>query len=423
MQKLEVAGHLLPGVDISGKRIKRFLEDLGPVCGMNVFNGPHVKAPDSYDPKTVERLGHIPDDVNGTLMWDDSGAQLYVFPREGNYFTLDIYTCKSFDAQKALQFVYDRLHPREDMVFGETNHNVKTSWTEYTPPGGAPVNPESAYLPEIDQIFDTDPADLYGVIAAGKRLEDIVGRAVIDGAGDRVAASYTPEQRAQLRNLHSDYEVAVDNRFMDGILSGAAISPDEHQFQSMYDRLSFMEGQAIGANDKKPIMHIGTGWPGTAIGLYRQFGTPVTCIEIDPIVATKSRDALEKLGLLGSTKIRIVLADGTDINPENYSAVIISAMVSNSDKAKILRNLRELATGHEDQLVVLRTPIDDVREFFYQPLGIYIPLAHCEITEQSPLLEDPIKSFVYRIEPFARVREGISEHHGVSARSRLQLVE
>lgn len=428
MQKLEITGHLLPGTDISARNIQRFLEDLGPVCGMNIFNGPHVKTPDSYDSKTLERLGgKAPEDVNGSLMWDDSGAQLYVFPNSGNFFTVDIYTCKSFDAQEALRFVYDRLHPREDMAFGETNYNIKTPWTEYTRPDGAPLNPESAYLPEIDQLFDRDITDINDIMDAGQRLESIVARAVADGVGDRVAASYTPAQREQLRSIHSDYEVAVDYRFMDDVLSGVATNPDQYHFQPRYDRLAMMEGQAIGLDNRRRVIHIGTGWPGTAIGLYRQFGTPVTCIEIDSDLADKSRKALERIGLLSGDKLQVVNYDGVNVNPEGNNAVIVSAMVPKGDKELIIKNMRDLASGQDsDPMLVLRTPSDNSRALFYQELGREPAVGggFRAVTSTAQMLQqdDPLKSYACRVRERASTFARGEDKYVVRAEKRLQRV-
>lgn len=421
MQKLEVTGHLLPGTDISAGNIKRFLTDLGPICGMNIFNGPHVKTPDSYDIETKKRLGgKAPEDVNGSLMWDDSGAQIYVFPREGNYFTLDIYTCKTLNAERALEFVYNKLHPREDMRFAETNHSVKTEWTGYTRPDDMPLGPENKYLSDIDRLFDTDLEDPNQVIDSGRRLEYLVQKAVDEGIGERVAASYTADQRVQLRDLHSVYEVAVDDRFMDEILAGVATSPDQYPFQPTYDRLSFMEGQAIGADDRKPIMHIGTGWPGTAIGLYRQFGTPVTCIEIDPIVAQKSRDALEKLGLLGRDKIRVINADGATVNPDGFKALIISAMVPREYKARIMRNAHDLSDDVLETAIILRTPSDKVRSLFYQELEISPNGNILADTAEFMTSQDPLRSIVYKM----RIPEGArGDMRARMAHARLQPVE
>lgn len=412
MQKLFVTGHLLPGADTSAKHIRNFLIGLGPVCGMNIFNGPHVKTPDSYDKETFERLGNRPpEDVNGAVMWDDSGVQLYIFPNQGQWFTLDIYTCKRFDPDKTLQYVYAELDPGEDIVYSTSTAELNTPWQKFVLPDGKPINPEVRYLSDLDQLFDINPSDSTQALVTGRRLEEIIMMAVAEGYGRRVAASYTTAQVEQLRALHSAFEIATDERFMDDILSGVAKSPDQYPFQPTYDRLSRMEATVAEMKTGKPVIHIGTGWPGTAIGLYRQFGIPVTCVEKDTLTAKKSREALERLGLLGAKKLQVITADGSNLNVEGYSAVIVSAMVLNQNKGTILQNMRNLTSGSpSDPLLILRTPADKARLFFYQELaenilerGIVDPVA-----DTSSILKpnDPIRSIVCLVKETSEVRRG-----------------
>ncbi len=413
MQKLSVVGHLLPGADISARNIERFLDGLGPICGMTTFNGPHVKSPDSYDEGTFKRLGEkAPEDVNGTLMWDDSGAQIYVFPTKGNWFTLDVYTCKTFDPEKVLEYTYSQLHPQEDMRFAESTSEENSSWRQFTPAGVEP-SPEKAVLLQVDTLFDVDRANTDAVLEAGELLEKTVYEAIENGYGERLVANYTKEQRDELRDIHSAFEITMDAQFMDAILSGEVTSPDEYSFQPIYDRLSRMEGEAIGPTEGKPVIHIGTGWPGTAIGLYRQFGIPVTCVEIDPLVAQRSRDALEKLDLLGEDKLTVINADGAQLNPDRYHAVIVSAMVPNEDKEEIVRNMRHLAGENASgPLLVLRRPADHARSIFYQEPGN-------DVIDQQGLIEtadtgstlgnqDPLRSTVFRVKEMASIhRDGL----------------
>ena len=131
MQKLFVKGHLIPSADVSASRIKKFLEGLGSVCQMNIFFGPIVKSPNSYDQETWERLGKKPpEDINALVMWDDSGVQMYIFPTKDNWFTLDIYTCKKFDADKVLKFVYQELEINH-MEFSTQTANSFSPWQPY----------------------------------------------------------------------------------------------------------------------------------------------------------------------------------------------------------------------------------------------------------------------------------------------------
>ena len=411
MQKLFITGNLLRGADTSAKHVYDFLVGLGEVCGMNIFNGPHVKTPDSYDSETFSRLGNRPpEDVNASVMWDDSGAQLYIFPSKSNWFTLDIYACKMFEIERALRYTYDCMDVRENMRFSTSTAEVNTPWNQFTLPDGA-LNPERFYVPRIDRLFDIDPSDLDSAIMAGLTLECLVGRAISKGHGKRVAASYTPEEVKKLQAIHGAYEVALDSRFMDDVLSGVAITPDKYPLQPVYDRLSRMEAEAEQMQRGSSIIHIGTGWPGTAIGLYRQFDIAVMCVEKDAEVAQKSEDALKRLGLLGKGKLQVICADGSGINPEHYRAVIVSAMVPPQDKIRIISNMRSLATGSMyDPLLILRTPPDCARSLFYPVLSDeilgskYIKL----VGETGQLVNhaDPLRSLVYRVMETSELRRG-----------------
>lgn len=134
MQKLFIKGHLLPDADIRSKRITEFFLGLGIVCNMNIFFGPVVKSPDFYDKETYKRLGDKPpEDVNGIVMWDDSGVQLYIFPTKDNWFSLDIYTCKKFDVIKVLAYVGKNLQLDDDVEFSTQTANTFTPWEKYHP--------------------------------------------------------------------------------------------------------------------------------------------------------------------------------------------------------------------------------------------------------------------------------------------------
>lgn len=413
MQKLSITGHLLLGANISAQHITEFFKGLGTVCGMNIFNGPHVKTPDFYDSDTFKRLGgRPPEDVNGSVMWDDSGAELYIFPSKGNWFTLDIYTCKAFDERKTLEYAYKQLGVREDMQYSSSTRENNTPWKPFTRINNRPLNPEKTFLPKIDALFDINLPERDQLIMSGLILEKFVKKAIEDGCGERVAASYTPKQKAYLREIHSRFEVAVDDKFMNDVLNGKITDPQKYPFQQRYNRLSEMEARAAGMQKGKPIMHIGTGWPGTAIGLYQQFGIPITCVEIDPEVAKKSKMALQKLGLYGKNKLQVALADGSNLNTEGYSAVILSAMLPTENKIKIVDNMRKLASGDSsDPVLVLRTPPDRAHSLFYQELPTDLTnkywLELIGDTGDFITNDDHLKSSIYSVQETSDFRRGL----------------
>jgi hypothetical protein len=132
MQKVFIKGHLVPEADISAQHIFKFLVGLGIVCKMNIFFGPIVKSPDLYDEETYKRLGgRPPEDVNAVVMWDDSGVQLYIFPTKDNWFSIDIYTCKSFDTKEILAYVEKELSPDTDMEFSTQTAEAFSPWKLY----------------------------------------------------------------------------------------------------------------------------------------------------------------------------------------------------------------------------------------------------------------------------------------------------
>lgn len=427
MQKLFVKGHLLRGADLSADHIHNFLRGLGQVCGMNIFNGPHVKTPESYDAETFQRLGNRPpEDINGSVMWDDSGAQIYVFPDKGNWFTLDAYTCKRFDERKALLFTYQELGAREDMTYATSTAEANSNWRKFVLLDGKPLNPEAKYLPTIDQLFDLDPSDPKEAIRAGTILTRVINHAIRKGYGNRVAQSYTTEEIKELQSIHGRFEVVTDYQFIARVLSGRASKISNYPLQGIFNRLARMEAVAAEMQKGKPVMHIGTGWPGTAIGLYTQFDIPVTCIEKDPDFAEKASAGLKRLGLLGRERIQVVCADGANLNPEEYQAVIVSAMVPNEDKEKIIQNLRELTTDSPTQpVLILRTPADKARSLFYQGPGKGILSNPClTMVGTSDLMigdADPLRSLVFKIRPMAATRRG-EDYILQSARFRLQPV-
>jgi S-adenosylmethionine decarboxylase len=76
---------------ISGEEIRRYLSELTHVCGMV----PLLEPVTHYS----ERYGWA-----GWLHWETSGAHFYAWERPTLFFSVDIYACKAFDAQRAAQF-------------------------------------------------------------------------------------------------------------------------------------------------------------------------------------------------------------------------------------------------------------------------------------------------------------------------------
>jgi len=133
MEKLFIKGHLGHDANISAKNIENFLIQLSSLCEMRIFFGPVVKSPDSYDKETYKRLGgKKPRDVNAVIMWASSGVQMYIFPERDNWFTIDIYSCKSFDINKVLNFVVGYFNIEGDMQYATQTSSRFSPWTDFS---------------------------------------------------------------------------------------------------------------------------------------------------------------------------------------------------------------------------------------------------------------------------------------------------
>ncbi|MFH2118257.1 MAG: hypothetical protein ABII10_00755, partial [Candidatus Paceibacterota bacterium] len=313
IQTLFVTGHILPGVDLSAQNIMEFMKDLGPVIGMSTFYGPIVKTPDSYDEETRVRLGgRPPEDVNAILMWDDSGSQMYIFPNRNNWFTISVYTCKSFDREKVLDYIYKKLHLREDMRFAEQiqTGNNQVGWQDYFTEEKKNLLPEQQIYDQLAEILETNVSDPKALIKAGLDLEQIVFQSIKEGWDGRLGAVFNGEYTERFQGIHGQAEIAIDKQFTKEVLAGKITDPDDYPLQKMYDRLASMESVAANMQPGEQIIHIGTGcFPGTAFGLSK-LGIPVLCIEKDPAIAKISIEVLRKLNLLGKDKLSIASIDG-----------------------------------------------------------------------------------------------------------------
>jgi S-adenosylmethionine decarboxylase len=102
-QRLIVEG--IHGVDeIDAAAVRHILGGLTRHLGMTPIADTLIFSPDS-----VSELHH---GIGGFQAWAESGCSLYTW-REQRLFTIDIYSCKGFDAQPCLGFVKDSLNPRQ----------------------------------------------------------------------------------------------------------------------------------------------------------------------------------------------------------------------------------------------------------------------------------------------------------------------
>lgn len=76
---------------ISGSDIAEYLVELSDVCGMHTL---------------IEPVTHLSDKFGwaGWIHWETSGAHVYAWDHPSLFFSVDIYTCKAFDAPEAVRF-------------------------------------------------------------------------------------------------------------------------------------------------------------------------------------------------------------------------------------------------------------------------------------------------------------------------------
>ncbi len=91
-QRLVIEGY--PERPITDIDITDYLSKLSDVCGMKTLLDPVTHCSDTYG-------------WAGWIHWETSGAHFYAWDQPLLFFSVDIYTCKAFDVQKAIDFTKD----------------------------------------------------------------------------------------------------------------------------------------------------------------------------------------------------------------------------------------------------------------------------------------------------------------------------
>ena len=76
---------------IDDEAIRRYLAELSDVCGMVTLIEPVTHRSDRYG-------------WAGWIHWETSGAHFYAWEEPRLFFSVDVYTCKPFDAEAAVDF-------------------------------------------------------------------------------------------------------------------------------------------------------------------------------------------------------------------------------------------------------------------------------------------------------------------------------
>jgi S-adenosylmethionine/arginine decarboxylase-like enzyme len=88
-QRLVIEG--IPRHPIRDAEIRDYLLELSRVCGMTMLIEPVTHESDRYG-------------WAGWIHWETSGAHFYAWESPRLFFSVDIYTCKEFDPQSAVDF-------------------------------------------------------------------------------------------------------------------------------------------------------------------------------------------------------------------------------------------------------------------------------------------------------------------------------
>ncbi len=88
-QRLVIEGY--PQKPLTDSEIKEYLKQLSDVLGMTTLIDPVTHRSDLYGEAAW-------------IHWETSGAHFYAWDQPRLFFSVDIYTCKEFEAKKALDF-------------------------------------------------------------------------------------------------------------------------------------------------------------------------------------------------------------------------------------------------------------------------------------------------------------------------------
>ena len=102
-QRLVIEGNVTQR--ISAAKIKRYLTGLSHVTDMVPLMTPMTHRSDLYG-------------WAGWIHWETSGAHFYAWDQPRRFFSVDMYTCKAFDPQDAVDYTVDFFEPTETTWFG-----------------------------------------------------------------------------------------------------------------------------------------------------------------------------------------------------------------------------------------------------------------------------------------------------------------
>ena len=97
-QRLIVEG--IPSQAITDEDIKKYLSELSDVLAMKTLLPPVTHLSDTFG-------------WAGWIHWESSGAHFYAWEKPMLFFSVDIYTCKKFEDEKAVEFTKEFFNASE----------------------------------------------------------------------------------------------------------------------------------------------------------------------------------------------------------------------------------------------------------------------------------------------------------------------
>lgn len=178
----------------------------------------------------------------------------------------------------------------------------------------------------------------------------------------RIAAT-----RAGLLEKLSLAESEMEKFWADEFLSRPALAYEDLQdfwYWDCYDKLVDKEITCLPADTMaagRRAVFIGAGaLPLTAIILHRKTGMPVTCVDSDPAACRRAEALIEKLGI---TNMRVICADGTDLNYNRFDTVFVASLVPQPLKEEIIDEIRNSKT----QTFVAVRSAERLHTLLYEP--------------------------------------------------------
>jgi len=101
-QRMVIEG--TPAEPITADAIARYLSGLSEVCEMTLLLEPVTHRSD--------RFGWA-----GWVHWESSGAHFYAWDRPRLFFSVDIYTCQAFAADRVLEYTSESFRPTALVAF------------------------------------------------------------------------------------------------------------------------------------------------------------------------------------------------------------------------------------------------------------------------------------------------------------------